>query len=175
VHLYPELLTLGNTIGGFRILDAVAVIGFFILLLVILKKLAWGPLMNVMEERENFVANEIEVAEKYRADSEVALKEAQAELQKTRAESQQMIEDAKAIGIKQSEEIVQTARDEAERMKTTAQADIQSEKERAVQALQEQVASLSVLIASKVIEKEIGSEDHENLIADYIKEVGEER
>ena len=175
MHLYTELLTVGNAVGGFRILDSIAVIFFFLLLLFILKKLAWGPLMKVMEERESFVADEIETAEKYRKESEVALKEAQAELQKTRAESQQMIEDAKAIGVKQSEEIVQTARDEAERLKKQAQADIENEKERAVQALQDQVASLSVLIASKVIEKEIGKEDHENLIADYIKEVGEER
>lgn len=175
MHLYPEILTVGNAVGGLRILDSVAVVFFFILLLVILRRLAWGPLMNMMEKREKFVADEIDVAEKYRKDSEIALKEAQAELQQTRAESQKMIEEAKVIGVQQSEEIVNAAREEAERMKLEAQAEINSEKERAVQALQEQVASLSVLIASKVIEKEIGSEDHESLIADYIKEVGEER
>lgn len=86
-----------------------------------------------------------------------------------------MIEDAKAAGSKQEEQIIAAAKKEAERLKEAAQADIQNEKERAIQALQDKVASLSVLIASKVIEKELTEQDQEKLINEYIKEVGEER
>lgn len=86
-----------------------------------------------------------------------------------------MIEDAKAAGVRQEQDIVEAARKEADRLIQAAQADIQNEKERALQALQDKVASLSVLIASKVIEKEISAQDQEKLINDYIKEVGEER
>src|SRR5699024_8353547 len=131
---------------------------FFIALLAILKKVAWGPLMNVMEERENFVANEIDLAEKNRKEAE--------------EEAQKMIADAKAAGEKQQADIIESARQEATRIKTTATEDIQNEKEKAMQELQDQVASLSVLVASKVIEKEIDLEDQEALINDYIKEVG---
>src|SRR5690625_2985920 len=158
-----------------KVVDSIAVVVFFLLLLFILKKIAWGPLVKVMEERENFVANEIDTAEKNRKEAEIALKDANEQLQQTRAESQQMIEDASAMGLQQEEEIIKAAHAEAERIKKAAQEEIRNEKERAIKALQDQVASLSVLVASKVIEKEVSAQDHDSLIADYIKEVGEEQ
>ena len=174
MYFNPELITVG-AIGGMKVVDSIAVVVFFLLLLFILKKIAWGPLVKVMEERENFVANEIDTAEKNRKEAEIALKDANEQLQQTRAESQQMIEDARAMGLQQEEEIIKAAHAEAERIKKAAQEEIRNEKERAIKALQDQVASLSVLVASKVIEKEVSAQDHDSLIADYIKEVGEEQ
>ena len=75
----------------------------------------------------------------------------------------------------QREEIVVAARTEAERLKETAKLEIEQQKEKAVAAIREQVASLSVLIASKVIEKNLNAQDQEKLIKEYIQEVGEER
>lgn len=62
-----------------------------------------------------------------------------------------------------------------QRLKESAKREIETQKEQAVAALQKQVASLSVLIASKVIEKELSADDQQKLINDYIQEVGEER
>src|SRR5699024_10527918 len=140
-----------------------------------LKKFAWGPVMNMMEKRENYVANEIDAAEKSRAEAEKAAKDAADQLNNVRQEAQKIIEDAKTAGVRQEQDIIESARAEAERIKEQAQADIQNEKEQAIQALQAQVASLSVLVASKVIEKEINEQDQAEFINDYIKEVGEER
>ena len=67
------------------------------------------------------------------------------------------------------------ARTEAERLKESAKLEIEQQKEKAVAAIREQVASLSVLIASKVIEKELSAADQDKLINDYIQEAGEER
>ena len=67
------------------------------------------------------------------------------------------------------------ARTEADRLKESAKLEIEQQKEKAVAAIREQVASLSVLIASKVIEKELTEKDQEKLINDYIQEIGEER
>jgi len=173
VHLYSDFLLIGADVGGLYIGNMIVMIVFFLLLLAILKKVAWGPLMDVMEERENFVANEIEVAEKNRKEAEAAAKEANAQLNQTREEAQKMIADAKGAGEKQQADIIEAARQEAARIKATATEDIQNEKEKALQELQDKVASLSVLVASKVIEKEINLEDQEALINDYIKEVGE--
>jgi len=176
VHLYSDFLLIGADVnadvGGLHIGNMIIMIIFFIALLAILKKVAWGPLMNVMEERENFVANEIDLAEKNRKEAEEANEKANAQLNETKEEAQKMIADAKAAGEKQQADIIESARQEAARIKTTATEDIQNEKEKAMQELQDQVASLSVLVASKVIEKEIDLEDQEALINDYIKEVG---
>lgn len=176
MHLFgSEFITISASVGGLRVGDMLVQLFFFLLLLFIVKKFAWGPLMNKMEERENYVAGEIDAAEKSRKEAEAAAKDAKEQLDQVRAEAQKMIEDAKSTAQKQEQEIVQAARTEADRIKNQAQQDIQNEKEKAIQAVQEQVASLSVLIASKVIEKEIDAQDQEKLINDYIKEVGEER
>ncbi|QDP42241.1 F0F1 ATP synthase subunit B [Radiobacillus deserti] len=148
---------------------------FFIVLLVLLRKFAWGPLMGVMKQREDHIANEIETAEKNRQEAERASREANEQLQKTRQEAQAIIEEAKKAGQKQEQDIIASARKEADRIKEAAQEEINNEKEKAIQALQDQVATLSVQIATKVIEKEINAQDQEKLISEYIKEVGEER
>ncbi|MEI3607764.1 F0F1 ATP synthase subunit B [Pseudogracilibacillus sp. SE30717A] len=148
---------------------------FFILLIYLVSKFAWGPVMDMMQKREEYVANEIEAAEKSRAEAEKASKEAVEQLQQTRQEAQQIIEDARNAGVKQEQDIVASAKKEADRIKEAAQEEIQNEKDKAIQALQDQVASLSVLIASKVIEKEISAQDQDKLIEEYIKQVGEEQ
>ncbi|MEK3906191.1 F0F1 ATP synthase subunit B [Oceanobacillus sp. FSL W7-1309] len=175
MHSYIDFMTIGASVGGLRVGDMLVQLAFFIILLALLKKFAWGPLMNKMQEREEYVAGEIEAAEKSRLEAEKASKDAAAQLNQVREEAQKLIEDAKAAGAKQEQDIVEAARKEADRLILAAQADIQNEKEKALQALQDKVASLSVLIASKVIEKEISAQDQEKLINDYIKEVGEER
>lgn len=177
MHLNTDFLVLGSSVevGGLHIGNAIVTFVFFLILLAILKKVAWGPLMNIMEEREKHVANEIELAEKSRLEAETQAKEATAQLKQTRQEAENIIEEAKTAGLKQEQDIIESARQEAARIKITAQEDIASEKEKAILALQDQVASLSVLIASKVIEKEISAQDQDELIAEYIKEVGEEQ
>src|SRR5690625_1071220 len=148
---------------------------FFILLMYLVSKFAWGPVMNMMQKREEYVAGEIEAGEKSRGEAEKASKEAGEQLRQKKQEAQQIIEDAKNAGMKQEQDSVASAKNEAERIKLAAQEEIQNEKGKALQALQDQVASLSVLIASKVIEKEISAQDQDKLIEDYIKQVGEEQ
>ena len=162
-------------LGGFHVIDMLVMLFFFILLIYLVGKFAWGPVMDMMKKREDYIANEIEQAEKNRAEAEKASKEAVERLRQTKQEAQKIIEDARTAGLKQEQDIIEAAKKEAERIKQAAQEEIQNEKEKAIQALQDQVASLSVLIASKVIEKEISAQDQEKLIEEYIKEVGEER
>ena len=162
-------------LGGFHLIDMALMLFFFILLVFLVSKFAWGPVMNMMQKREDYVANEIEAAEKSRVEAEKASKEAVEQLTQTKQEAQKIIEDAKSAGIKQEQDIIASAKQEAERIKLSAQEEIQNEKDKALQALQDKVASLSVLIASKVIEKEISAQDQDKLIEDYIKEVGEEQ
>ncbi|MGM7634733.1 F0F1 ATP synthase subunit B [Bacillus sp. Hm123] len=147
----------------------------FIVLLALIKKFAWGPLMGIMQQREEHIASEIESAEKSRVEANKLLDETRAELKASRQEAQSIIENAKKVGDDQKNEIIAAARAEAERLKESAKMEIDQQKEQALAAVREQVASLSVLIASKVIEKELSAADQEKLINDYIKEAGEER
>lgn len=177
MHLYTDFLMVGANVnvGGLRIVDALVTLFFFLVLLAILRKVAWGPLMNIMEEREKHVANEIDLAENSRKEAELQAEDATEQLKQTRQDAERIIEEAKTVGQRQEKDIIESARQEAARIKVSAQQDIVNEKEKAILALQDQVASLSVLIASKVIEKEISAQDQDELISEYIKELGEEQ
>jgi len=159
----------------FTWLDSLYQLVAFIVLMLLLKKYAWAPLMKVMQDRENHIANEIENAEKARIEAEELLEKHRQMVKEARLETQRFIEEAKKQGEIQKENIIEAARLEAERLKEAAKAEIEQEREKAVAALREQVASLSVLIASKVIEKEIDEKDHEALVQEMLKKVGEER
>jgi F-type H+-transporting ATPase subunit b len=153
--------------------DVIFQLVIFIILLALLKKFAFGPLMGIMKERETHISNEISAAETSRVETNKLLEEQRELLKQSRVEAGQLIENAKKQGDVQREEIISAARMEAERIKESAKREIVQEKEKAVAALREQVASLSVLIASKVIEKELSEADQEKLIDEYIKEAGE--
>ncbi|WP_254391722.1 F0F1 ATP synthase subunit B [Terribacillus sp. DMT04] len=167
-----QTLTIGAAVGGLPIGSMLIQLISFIILLALLKKFAWKPLLKVMQDRQEYISNEIDMAEASRKEAEAATKTAAEELKQTRAEAQAIIEEARKAGQQQEENIIAAARRESERLKEAAVEDIAHEKEKAMQALQAQVASLSVQIASKIIEKEISSEDQDKLISEYVKELG---
>ncbi|MFK3939838.1 F0F1 ATP synthase subunit B [Alkalihalobacillus sp. NPDC078783] len=146
----------------------------FVILLGLLSKFALRPLLGIMEQREKLVNDQIDSAERNRKDAEELLNQQREELNKAKKEAQGIIENAKKLGEQQGLDIVKASKEEAQRMKNTAIAEIQNEKDQAVVALREQVASLSVLIAQKVIEKELDEKAQEQLIQDYLKQAGEE-
>ncbi|OIJ11746.1 ATP synthase F0 subunit B [Anaerobacillus alkalilacustris] len=146
----------------------------FFILLMLLKKYAFGPVIAMMQKREEHIANQISSAEKNREQAETYLAEQREEIKRAREEAQNIIANAKKISEQQTQEMIQAAKEESDRMKEIALAEIKREKEQAVSTLREQVASLSVLVATKVIERELDEKSQEKLIADYLKEVGEE-
>lgn len=159
----PETLTL---------FDPLFAIVTFTILLILLRKFAWGPMMNMMKEREEKVANDIDAAENNRLESEKYLEQQKLEIDRAREEAQSIIESAKKTGEQQGRDIVEQSRRESEQVKENALAQIQSEKEQAVAELREQVATLSVMIATKIIEKELDEAEQEKLIEEYLQEAG---
>jgi F-type H+-transporting ATPase subunit b len=150
-------------------------LAMFLILLLLLKKFAWGPLMGIMKQREEHISNEINAAENSRLEAKKLLDEQRNLLKDARQEAQNLMENARKQGDIQREEIVVAARAESERIKEAAKLEIEQQKEKAVAAIREQVASLSVMIASKVIERELSAQDQNQLINEYIKEAGEGR
>ena len=161
--------------AGFNGGDIIFQLLMFIILLALLKKFAWAPLMGIMTQREEHIASEIETAEKSRVEANQLLEQTRAEVKTARLEAQNTIENAKKLGEEQKAEILAAARAESERLKESAKLEIAQERDNAMNSLREQVAALSVMIASKVIEKDLSAADQEALINQYIKEAGEER
>ena len=146
----------------------------FIILLALITKFAWKPLMNVMQEREQHLASEIDQAEQSNQEAKRLMNEANDELKNTRQNAQQIIDDANETAKNQQADLIKAAKEEAARIKENARLEIEQERDKAIQALQTQVGSLSVQIASKVIEKELSETEQEKLINDYLEKVGED-
>jgi F-type H+-transporting ATPase subunit b len=161
--------------AGFNGGDILFQLVMFIILLALLKKFAWAPLMGIMQQREEHIASEIEAAEKSRVEANQLLEQTRAEVKTARLEAQNTIENAKKLGEEQKAEILAAARTESDRLKESAKLEIAQERDNAMNLLREQVAALSVMIASKVIEKDLSAADQEQLINQYIQEAGEKR
>ena len=100
----------------------------FLLLLVMLRKFAWGPLMGIMKEREEHVANEIDAAERNNAEAKKLVEEQREMLKQSRVEAQELIERAKKQAVIEKDVIVAAAKEEAESIKASAVQEIQREK-----------------------------------------------
>ncbi len=168
-----DYLVLGAGGHAFNGGDVLATLIIFLVLMLLLKKFAWGPLMGIMQQREELVAGEIEAAENARIESAKSLEEQKALLKEARTEAQAIIESAKKQGEVQRDEIITAARTEANRLKDSAVREIETEKEKAIAAVRDEVVSLSVLAASKVLGKEISEEDNSALIKETIAKAGE--
>lgn len=145
----------------------------FLLLLLVLRKFAYGPLLDMMEKRSQYIEQNIKDAEQQKAQAEQIKAEYQAELKQARQEAQTIIERATKASEERSKEIVNEARQEAERLKKSAVSEIELEKQKALAELRTQVAALSVLAAGKIIEKNLDPATQGALVDEFIKEVGD--
>ncbi|SUM67514.1 ATP synthase F0F1 subunit B [Staphylococcus nepalensis] len=145
----------------------------FIVLLTLLKKFAWGPLKDVMDQRERDINKDIDDAEQAKLNAQKLEAQNKQTLKETQEEVHKILEESKIQARKQHEEIIHEANIRANGMIETAQNEINSEKERALADINNQVSELSVLIASKVLQKEISEKDQKELVEKYIKEAGD--
>ncbi|WP_144941539.1 F0F1 ATP synthase subunit B [Paenibacillus sp. 32O-W] len=144
----------------------------FLILYWLLNKFAFGPLFGMMEKRREMIQSQIQSADSNRQEAEKLIAEQRQAIQEARKEAHEIIEQARQMSVKQAEEIVQAARDESNRIKEEAIKDIANEKDKAVAALRSQVSAMAVMIASKIIEKQIDEKSQQQLIDQYLKEVG---
>ncbi|WP_076850132.1 F0F1 ATP synthase subunit B [Rubeoparvulum massiliense] len=147
----------------------------FALLLFILHRLAYKPLLGMMQRRQDRIENQLATAEKNRDEAAKYLAEQKEELTQARNDAKKILDQARAISQKEADDILARAKTEAQSLKEDAVKEIQQEKVEAMAALRDQVGTLSVLLASKIIEQQLDEKAQAKLIDQYLKEVGEER
>lgn len=145
----------------------------FIILLVLLKKYAWDKLLNMLEERQKLVESQLDDAERNQAEALELLKQNQEKLANAQAEIKEMMENAREQSKVEKNSILSDAREQAELLKENARRDIEDEKNKAIDEINKQIAELSVLVASKIIEKELDANAQSALVDKIIKEVGD--
>jgi F-type H+-transporting ATPase subunit b len=144
----------------------------FLILFLLLRKYAFGPLMRVMNERANYIENQITTAEKNREEATRLADEHRSNVANAKKEASELLENARRNGEKQAADIIAAADAEARRLKEEAAAEINREKEKAIAELREQVGAMSVALAGKIISKELNAEAHKALFEEAVKEMG---
>jgi len=157
---------------GFHWETTVIAIIAFLLLLWLLSKYAFGPLFGIMEQRRQLIEDQIGTAERNRQEAQALLAEQQQAIQDARKDAHEILEQARKTSGKQADELIAAAKAETVRLKEEALRDIETEKNKAVAALRSQVSAMSVLIASKIIEKQVDEKAQQELVEKYLKEVG---
>lgn len=145
----------------------------FLVLLFILKKLAYKPILNMLDERKKAIEDAINNAETAKNEAEKMRKEYELRLAAAKQESQEIVAKATKLGEDIKKEIVANAQSEATKAIQRAQEEITREKEQAIVALRDEVAVLAVMAAGKVLGKAISVEDHERLVKDFVAEAGD--
>jgi F-type H+-transporting ATPase subunit b len=136
----------------------------FLIVLFLLKKLAWGPIVQSLKEREEGIANALNEAE--RARQEMAKLQAGNEelLRQARDERDNILKDAKAVADKMRSEAVAKAQADADRMITAARAEIENTKKAAIAELKNSVATLSIEIAEKLVREKLTDADKQKAL-----------
>ena len=144
----------------------------FTLFFLILKKYAWKPILNAVKQRDEMIKGSLISAEKARKEMLKLQSDNEAILRKAREEREGILKEARDIRDKLIAEAKGKASEEAEKLVEKARAGIEREKTIALSSIREQIANLSVEIASKLIEEKLKhTGEQEKLIDTYLKDV----
>ena len=152
--------------------NAVWTLVIFGLVLFVLGKYAWGPLLESLQQRESFIRESLEQAKSDRESAEARLAEYEEKLTAARAEATAIVEDGRRDAEEAKRRIEAKAQKEADKMVARAKREIEIAQQTAVKELYVTSATLATDLAGRVLGREVKAEDHERLIAESLEELG---
>ena len=135
----------------------------FLILLALLMKFAWNPILDALDARERRIEDSVKSAENAKEEAERMLADYKAKLADAEAQVAQRVEEGRAMAQRQADEIVEKARAEATRERDAATRDIEAARSQALSDIQSEVVRLSKGIAESVLTREVNDEDHKRL------------
>src|ERR1044072_3367483 len=147
----------------------------FLVLLTLLAKFAWTPLLQALEARQKALRKSLDDAEKAKQELERLNAESAQITNRARVEAEAIITQSRSDGDRLREEIRARARTEADHIVKNAERQIQLETSRALEQIRREAVDLSVMIASKIIQRNLSKEDNERLIDEALKQVEAQR
>ena len=143
----------------------------FLVLLTLLAKFAWGPLLKALESRQESIRKSLDDAQKAKEELERLHAESAEIMRQARVEADTIVSRSRGDAERLREEMKQKARTEADAIVKNAERQIQLETGRALQQIRREAVDLSVQIASKLIQRNLTKEDNEKLIDEALKQV----
>lgn len=142
----------------------------FAILLFLLYRFLYNPVLNMLAERRERISEGLAEAERVREEAQQQRQEYEQELQRQRQESQERIQRAMQASEEAKEEILEEARREADQIKARAREEIEYERRQALEQLRTQVADLAILAAKKVLDGAIDENVQRKLVQRFIDE-----
>lgn len=149
--------------------DSLFVLVVFIILVTLVGKFAFGPVSKMMQARSDKITNDLDNAAQSREDAAKLAAQRATELKNSKSEAVEIVNTAKQNGEKQREGMVTLAQEEVQTLKQNAKKDIEQSRLDALNSARDDVAQLSIEIASKLIKKELSVTDQKSLINSYIE------
>ncbi len=143
----------------------------FFVVVVLLRRIAWGPILTLVDQREKAIAASIESAKRERAEADKLLAEQKEAIQKARKEAAEMMRRNAEDVERLRGELVSKARAEAEAQKTQALREIENERIKAVAEVKSLAADLAIQIAEKLLNERLDGEKQRQLASEYLAEV----
>ena len=143
----------------------------FVLLVLILKKYAWKPLLDALSERERGIKDSIEKAEYLKQEAEKILEENKRMLAKADEESRKILNESKELASKMRNELMSKTNEDAAKLLKQAKSEIEREKVAALNSLKDEVADLVVKAAGKIIDENLNTDKQKKLIDNFINKI----
>jgi len=140
----------------------------FLVLLVLLKKYAWGPLLKALEERRAAIEKSVEDAKRATAGLQQVQEDSKRLMAEARAEAAAIVTRSRADADRFREEMRQKAHEDAGAIVKNAEKEIQLETQRAVAQIRTEAVDLSLAIASKLLRRNVSAADNEALIQEAL-------
>lgn len=137
----------------------------FLILLFILTKFVWKPLLSIVNTREAKIQEALDMAKKTKAEMEQLQVQNENLLKEARIERDELIKDAKETSSKMIEDAKAKAKDEADKIIESARVSIEAEKTAAVAELKGQVAGIALEIAEKILKENLASDEKQKQLA----------
>lgn len=140
-----------------------------------LKRLLFKPVTEFMEKRQSSIAAAIKDAEHKNTQAEELKAQYASKINEVQNEAREIIKEATKRAEDRSNEIIKEAQTEAVKIKERAEADSLREQKKAINVLKDELATLAVMAAGKIVNKNLDQEGHTQLIQEFINEVGDEK
>jgi len=147
----------------------------FLVLVTLLAKFAWRPLLQALDSRQELIRKSLDEAQQARQELERLQHESAQIIRQARVEAEAVVAQSRSDAARLRDELRQKAKTEADGIVRNAERQIQLETQRALQQIRHEAADLSVLIASKILRRNLTKEDNEKLIEEALKQVDSPR
>ena len=143
----------------------------FLILLAVLSKIAWKPLIASLKNRELAIADSLQRTEQARADAERLIAENQRERAKAEEEVQKSLREGREYAERMRADLIEKAKAEAEKMLVHARAEIQRDTQNALRQLRNEAADLAILATSKLLDENMNEERHRQVVNKMIADL----